>query len=287
MASKKNKISLLLLTLFISGTALAQNRREFRHYLYKGLRVEMFSYNNIKKSSQTKYSVNVETRDSILIVKTFMLRYVEKPDSNMNFDYILFFEHNKNRQYNKMLAKYKYREPIDTAALRQQVNFFIDHNFLFDTVVTFNNAKMKEKIMLASKNNISALCERNFTGFSKSIFPFALKEMDYAMRAARYQELFSMSDYKYLSGTATLLSDVVNFNGALQGVVTWEFDVMAGGKKEKNKMKLIATSLDEGIHWYFTEIMDHDVDNLQVGGFKYYDISLAPVLLPYFKKGVK
>ena len=99
-----------------------------------------------------------------------------------------------------------------------------------------------------------------------------------------YEQLFGTANYKYISGVATLLSDVVNFNGALQCVVAWDLDVKTGGKNDKNNMKLIATSLDDGAHWYFTEVMDKDVDQIQVGGFSYYGITLEKSLLPYFKK---
>lgn len=282
------KGTLLFLIFFISATSFAQkNKKAFKKYIYKDLKVELFFYNNIKKSSQTKYSVNIENKDSFPLVKTLMLRYVEKPDSTLNFDYILFFEHNKNSKYNKMLPKYKYKEPLDTAQLVKQVNSLIDHNFLFDTVIKFNTAKMKEAVMTASKNNIKYLCDQNFTEFSKSIYPFSLKELNYPQRAARYEELFSAAHYKYISGFATLKSEVVNYNGALQCLVTWDLDVVADSRKEKNKMNMIATSLDEGVHWYFTDVMAKDIQTYEKVGFNYSDVTLEKSLVPILKSIAK
>ncbi|MGL5234857.1 MAG: hypothetical protein ACRC8Z_08905 [Empedobacter falsenii] len=284
---------LIVISFILIISSASAQEKSLKIYNYKNFNIEIVSFENIsyRNSFLVKYVAYVVKEDNS-VNYSFLLRYVPKSDDKINFDYILFLQDNKknnNINNSKALPKFKFKEPVLADDLENLINEFIDKDFNVETKVEFDTKLIQNRILFTSKQNIEYLINKNFKEFVKSIHPLALKELNYQQKGEEVELVFKEAGlhYVYLDGTPSISSQVINFNGELQCIVTWDVIVEIDFVKYKIPKSFVASSFDNGDHWYYTQVDSYNINNFANMVFNLGGLRIAPQFLEILQEKIK
>lgn len=215
---------------------------------------ESFSNYDIKyekKSKDCEYKIYI---DSIGATK-YTLFLIKLPSGN-NF---------KNTHsvlvYNELEKKSTYFFPkeenktsnLDT--ISTVVKGLISQNFKPQKDITLLDKNLNSQILSQANSKILDLVNKNYKKFAFSLHPFSLKGQNYNEAGQKLQDDFLQSkiNLTYLKGKPVVTSQIINHNQQIECLMKWELDVKADNQNQKLVWNILATSIDDGKNWFFTE----------------------------------
>lgn len=117
---------------------------------------------------------------------------------------------------------------------------------------TMNFKKSAKSQFLKAFNS---LIKKDYLTFAKSFHPAELKKISYTLKAEYLKNVYKSTDFHFISSKVDSISKLINFFGEIQILLFITNKYKVKSKKADLKQYIVARSFDNGINWYFKEII--------------------------------